>query len=76
VNADRFGGGAKRRARPKSDGNASRHYPPWLAFPSDSAAHAGVLRTPAAEPIGVHSLRASRSRRVLFSVSRCLCGWC
>ena len=28
----------------------------------------------AAEPIGVHSLRASRSRRVLFSVSRCLCG--
>jgi len=59
VNADRFGGGAKRRARPKSDGNASRHYPPWLAFPSDSAAHAGLLRRPAAEPRRLGVLRVS-----------------
>src|SRR5438067_11806273 len=70
----RLGGGAERRARPESDGNASRQDPPWLAFPSDPAAHAGLLRRPAAEPIGVHSLRALRSRRLIFSVSPCLCG--
>src|SRR5439155_15547648 len=57
----RFGGGAKRRARPESDGNASHHRSPWLAFPSDPAAHAGLRSRPAAEPIGVYLLRALRS---------------
>jgi arylsulfatase A-like enzyme/Tfp pilus assembly protein PilF len=50
VNADRFGGVAKRRARPDSDQNASRGEFDRLAFWSDPVAHAGLLRRPAAEP--------------------------
>ena len=60
--APRFGGVAKRRARPESDGNTSRVEIAWLVFPSDPAAPAGLLRRPAAEPIGVFfALRRTRN---------------
>ena len=50
-----------RRARSDSDANASQQRITWLAFASDPAAHAGLLRRPAAESIGVSSARSAFS---------------
>src|SRR5439155_25024551 len=50
-----------RRGGWDSDANASQHGITWLAFASDPAAHAGLLRRPAAESIGVSSARSAFS---------------